>query len=92
MSAHTQGPWRIATDSIGMPQHIKGDSYSTICSFLTSVRRNCGVHEIEANVRLITAAPELLEALIELIDAKDHCDDLDIFNRARAAIAKATAA
>ena len=48
------------------------------------------VETANANARLIAAAPELLEALIEMIDTEDHGDDMDIFNRARAAISKAT--
>ena len=61
---HTPGPWRIATEPSGIrARHIKADSYLTVCSSLTSVSRNCGPDEINANARLIAAAPELLAAL-----------------------------
>jgi hypothetical protein len=44
--------------------------------------------ESEANARLIASAPDLLEALIEVVAIADR--KTDAFDRARAAIAKAT--
>jgi hypothetical protein len=67
MSKHTPGPWIVATDAYGAPQHIK--SYrvaNTVASFLTSVRRSTDGDEIGANARLIAAAPDLLDALQSL--------------------------
>jgi hypothetical protein len=59
----------------------------------TGGRRECA--EVEANARLIAAAPALLEALQELADMAEKCDSWESFpsdpiEKARAAIAKAT--
>lgn len=63
MSKHTPGPWAIVTDSAGQPMHIVGETYTKICSFLISVKRNCVKDEIVSNARLIAAAPDLLSHL-----------------------------
>ena len=89
---HTPGPWRIATEPSGIrARHIKADSYLTVCSFLTSVSRNCGPDEINANARLIAAAPDLLALLVELVDIEGPMPGTSAWgDKARAAIAKAT--
>ena len=48
--------------------------------------------ETEANARLIAAAPDLLEALVQFVDEFDGCyaDGEPAMIKARAAIAKAT--
>ena len=46
--------------------------------------------EAEANARLITAAPDLLEALRSLLDALPSATTHPAIRSARAAIAKAT--
>lgn len=70
---HTPGPWRIATDSNGTrAKHIMADSHATVCSFLTSVCRSCEPEQINANARLIEAAPELLDALDRLASAAER--------------------
>ena len=48
-------------------------------------------HEIEANAKLIAAAPDLLEALEDLYNAIDSCVDLtpDVLRKADKAIKKA---
>lgn len=64
MSKHTPGPWNIATEPSGVrARHIVADTYTTVCSFLTSVKNMCEPEEINANARLIAAAPDLLEAV-----------------------------
>ena len=63
MSKFTPGPWRITTDAQGFPQHLVAEGYTTVCSFLTSVKRMCPSEQIDANARLIAAAPALYEAL-----------------------------
>ena len=99
MSAkHTPGPWRIKSD----PMHF--DTLTTVEGGAIGVRKPFGVQmivqvggdsdfqEAEANARLIAAAPELLEALKEIIAAADGdgWNQLDAsFATARAAIAKA---
>jgi hypothetical protein len=83
MSKHTPGPW-IITGSM-----ISSDDDTTVC-LLTSYRDM--TPRQTANARLIAAAPELLRALQEIVDAADGkgWEQLDAgFGKARAAIAKA---
>jgi hypothetical protein len=63
MNKHTPGPWKVGSRSNGefYKRNIAGaDGYHVA---LTSSREDA---EVEANARLIAAAPELLEALREL--------------------------
>ena len=99
MNYHTPGPWHFRDDS----KFFKTNPFSVY-------RRGGGVHsaaianvpfkrtipeaEAKANALLISAAPELLDAVLGLLAA---CWDLEIDDatvaavaRARAAIAKAT--
>lgn len=98
---HTPGPW-----SINGPYHIQADTEpSALPKVLAHIIQGYGVslEEKIANARLIAAAPELLEALrelvIELLDTTVNdrgelvINDQGTFNlyvtQARAAIAKA---
>lgn len=61
MSAHTPGPWQYVRENGSPttgPHMIKG----AIPGYLAEVR-DCGSGDVEANARLIAAAPDLLEAL-----------------------------
>lgn len=83
MSKHTPGPWIITkgdewTDCIHTETEKQG--IWTVAS--VNKRR----YEFEANRRLIAAAPELLAALIDMVDGYS----MGGAERARAAIAKAT--
>ncbi len=84
MSAYTPGPWFIeATSRIGHHAVIDGDGF-TICN-----PSPMG----EANARLIANAPDMLEALQNLVDylGADVDNGLDeLLTKARAAIEKAT--
>ncbi|MEY0557596.1 hypothetical protein WOB53_02825 [Providencia rettgeri] len=89
----TPAPWII----------IDGDDYFNITAKSTESSPNymplldsdsIGMIEMRANAHLIAAAPELLEALIELTEsAKEAIDGLgdlaDAIDTAKAAIAKA---
>jgi len=89
MNKHTPGPWsfampredgnyvKIYLHGLGRPDKIKGED---------SLAGYCG----EANGRLIAAAPDLLEALDDLLAQveKDAPEWLSL-NQARSAIAKA---
>ena len=91
MSAHTPGPWFIA-DTNDQLWARQVDSKSGAVCFCGSFQRD----EACANARLIAAAPELLEALKELLSALDHqMSDPDRLFRSktasRAVIAKAKA-
>ena len=91
---HTPGPWRVAPRS-DYPEHadINVDAgtrgYVALCG-------KAGDEEAEANARLIAAAPELLEALREVvacyvvrINGKVDVRRAAALDRARAAIAMA---
>lgn len=85
VGAHTPGPW-IAKAGIGRWNVTTASPPRTfnICSI------NSDRIEQEANARLIAAAPDLLEALKELLfDAFEDAHP-DAVKRARAAIARAT--
>ncbi|HGY1116676.1 TPA: hypothetical protein ACNUX9_003543 [Providencia rettgeri] len=69
---HTPAPWII----------IDGDDYFNITAKSTESSPNymplldsdsIGMIEMRANAHLIAAAPELLEALIELVQSYDKC-------------------
>ena len=81
-TAFTPGPWNIGksyTDEIAIRERQGG-----------CVAVACAMPEEESNARLIAAAPELLEALQQILDADGDLNAID-FDMARAAIAKATA-
>lgn len=79
MSKHTRGPWEVKTEECDKPYiRIRGTILGgrfKIANVLTP--NHDGVHEREAeetraNARLIASAPELLEALIELLHAVNN--------------------
>ena len=90
MSKHTPGPWK--TVARNYPIADTGD-YDGCWEVLTGDPKKPIVQiwgdsdEDEANARLIAAAPDLLEALRDMVD---H-GDATAFAKARAAIAKAEA-
>jgi len=92
---HTPGPW-FAHDFSGV-----NDDTVTPCDFavscttpdhLTVATMGMGANgtreEWEANARLISAAPDLLEALEEILGWQTLCP-IDLYEQARAAIKKA---
>lgn len=88
---HTPGPWKVIDrrPHFGIVQVGKGGVIATIPS--NTIKSN---DEKQANAALIAAAPELLEALIDIVQAHDvkmgkSAIELRI-SLARAAIAKAT--
>jgi hypothetical protein len=94
MMEHTPGPWEISRGAQNDPFSIEA-SACTVAHIKTTPRK----WSPEANAHLIAAAPDLLEALEDLISAgaavhhylgqatgKIHADALQ---KARAAIAKA---
>ena len=92
MSKHTPGPWVFSaidsTEGFLVVEKARPQSLvATVCK-----RNGCGwacPHEEPwANARLIAAAPDLLEALREMLDAQ-VCGDCALCDKARAAIAKA---
>ena len=106
MSAtHTQGPWTVTDDGYA----ITGANGGTLIVETTkanweslaaaaaqgSTLAQKHLPEVEANARLIAAAPELLAALIEILDASNKPANerwlSNVRSHAIAAIAKATA-
>jgi hypothetical protein len=85
MSAHTKGTWRQGGD---------GSAVFSGARFVASVfpMRDENAEELAANVCLIAAAPELLEALSRYIqqDEQMQLTENNLYRTAKAAIAKAT--
>ena len=92
---HTPGPWKVkhseTKDSFNVIGTIPGRLYKVCrCPYL---RQEWDKKEAEANAKLIAAAPELLEALQELVKLYPHFfPELANENiiKAKAAIQKAT--
>lgn len=91
---HTPGPWTINT--AGSAKAGQSFKITEIYVYAPNTQDDTAIcaeiinpvtqEPSEANARLIAAAPELLEALIDLVDGYS----MGGANRARAAIAKAT--
>ncbi len=102
MMKHTPGPWVMDTipTSVGIchrigpfpPRRPDDETARHACLYADypSVF-NPADRELEANARLMTAAPELLEALQAVIDYGSMTGADWVVEQARAAIAKATA-
>ena len=98
MSKYTKGPWEVARTDAGIIVRTESakktragaSRYAAIGGFDRSDPEQLA--EALANARLIAAAPELLEALEEIVSAADGDGwsqlDADL-RKARAAIAKA---
>ena len=100
MSAkHTPGPWAFSrSDNFGDARFYVAQqdgapytpNYSDVATLIAETVSGERVSIQEANARLIAAAPELLEALQEMVEIAESQGH--IVKRARAAIAKATEA
>lgn len=94
MNNHTKGPWKTEKNGVHS-WHIAAINSPVNNDWIEvwSPSANCGDEEtMEANARLIAAAPELLEALAELADYVDERtgdNECRTLENARAAIAKA---
>jgi hypothetical protein len=83
---HTPGPWQ--TDRNNVHHHCLNNDWVEVWS---PEAFGASEETMEANARLIAAAPELLEALQTLMGPIDGLQaNLDAAAKARAAIAKAT--
>ena len=85
---HTPGPWnRIIADgyTVRHPQIYSDTGPVANATWLGDGR----LDELNANARLIAAAPELLEALEALLDYENGIQKAKAEQMARAAIAKA---
>lgn len=98
---HTPGPWMRGHDESGRDFEVRASNGRKIVAMRVDENRAKSISEWgqckkenEANARLIAAAPELLEALREMLTCYGDCGaDAGGFKhlqRARAAIATAT--
>lgn len=79
MSKHTPGPWFYAESEVGTP-FVDSESVGDLSAVALPL------DEQKANAHLIAAAPDLLEALEDLLP---WLEDARMADGARAAIAKA---
>ena len=95
---HTPGPWRIGTLAsydgyTGQPFRNVWAGTDDAATVVARAIRSEGAmsNDVDADACLISAAPDLLEALQAIIGDGVHCDVVPHLHRkARAAIAKAT--
>ena len=91
MSKHTPGPW--ITAPVDAPRVIRDDRGYCVASVSTYTSRRLperSADETTANAHLVAAAPEMLEALKELVFRANLADEDNwIEVRAMDAIAKA---
>lgn len=83
---HTPAPWYFSNEGV-LRVRAKDDD-EVVCSY--AGYENC--EREYANAKLIAAAPDLLEALQELVFLYEHdegCRELTEYKRAKAAISKA---
>lgn len=91
MSKHTPGPWEIEEHYHFSYRWVSGPKHSQLAQVVWCMEGDDRSPECEANAHLIAAAPELLEALENLLKVHEgeggtqhHAGDM-----ARAVIAKA---
>jgi hypothetical protein len=99
MNSHTPGPWKFRDDSLHFKTnpfsvYVQGGGVHSAAIANVPFKRTIPEAQARANAMLISAAPELLDAVLTLLAV---CWDLEIDDatvqavaRARAAIAKAT--
>lgn len=95
MSKHTPGPWYVVDRNWELST-VFSSSGDEIARCLIAPEADDDIGEKferikEANARLIAASPDLLQALIDTLDALECWTGSDVrIGQARAAIAKAT--
>nr|WP_064247000.1 hypothetical protein [Rhizobium leguminosarum]OAP95128.1 hypothetical protein A4U53_18070 [Rhizobium leguminosarum] len=93
---HTPGPWRVDSDNDGYGIEIVGRPTWPCSRFgvqgdwdIAKIEELDNDAEARANARLIAAAPELLEALLDIIGDNEFGCHRPAYIKARSAIAKA---
>jgi len=97
-SKHTKGQWRpqyISGVCMGVGSEIETNYFQIICNTIlpeADEEYKKEKEEIEANAKLIAAAPELLENLIRCVDRLEEngFEKMSAVRRAKEAINKAT--
>lgn len=94
---HTKKPWVYKKSRKGLKYIVSGEYWDSFCKIWACTIDYNGVKshetEAEANAKLIVAAPELLEACFNLVNAAsgDTIENLKIaLSNAKQAIKKAT--
>jgi len=100
----TKGPWEACCTSEGKKSHyvFAGSGYATVCAMNSndpddetgnyeSMCETVTVRERQANAKLIQSAPDMLEALTDLLNTYDEKGQLLDFNvdKARKAVKRA---
>lgn len=89
---HTPGPWQYAQEGVAAFGIVKPDGHSVV--HLSALRNSTAHAELEANARLIAAAPDMASALrailFQLTQGEKVFTRDDCITQARAAYAKAT--
>ena len=90
MSGYTKGPWDIVKTRQGAFTTIMSEKNAHIAEMVKWYTTDPElVAEMEANGKLISAAPDLFEALNKMLDHFEGSIPLFLFEMAEAAIAKA---
>jgi hypothetical protein len=86
--SHTPGPWTIAPHYYPSMKEIIGPSFKITAVMTATDLTDVDYQKRTADLRLIAAAPDLLEALEALIEDQRDAS-LPVLAQARAAIARA---
>lgn len=91
MDNYTKSPWEISKNIFGKDKdHAVYEIYHNGSGFFNQICEiNCDGVNANDNTQLISAAPDLLESLIECLEYDWVITNNDVITRARAAIAKA---
>ncbi len=91
---HTPGPWSVTDGHYPSFKEIRGPSFKISVVMWATDLTDDDYRKRDADLRLIAAAPDLLEALKDIVGFWDSIVPTDAVNQmhinARAAIAKAT--
>jgi hypothetical protein len=91
MNKFTPGPWNQGDGSISSQRLVYGGKYNVLIA--STENNSVSLSKGKANARLIAAAPDLLEALEEIMDGYLYGCDMETkrenIAKARAAIARA---
>ena len=91
MSKHTPGPWEVMDSFYPSIKEVVGPSFNVKAVMWATDLTEKDYQERSADLRLIAAAPDLLEALntwLEQYSAEEYKDCLEVV-KTRAALAKA---
>jgi hypothetical protein len=89
MNKFTKGPWHVSDPNDHKNADIGiSDGVFVLADMTNDIAENG--YDQKANAKLIAAAPDLYEALQELVDSHSENANFPAINKARAALAKAS--